>query len=144
MNKKNSRTANGTTKYQPPYAITQSSNEATKLELVAFHLMENDTAGTSHLSAMAKLHDLSPRNSISQLRRQYRIRIMDQFFAHKHSAGGKTYFKRYWLADRDEARKISEILHLKRKRRRAEPISQARIARYLATFPITLVQQPAI
>jgi len=136
MNKKNSRTANGTTKYQPPYAITQSSNEATKLELVALHLMENDTAGTSHLSAMAKLHDLSPRNSISQLRRQYRIRVMDQFFEHKHSGGGKTYFKRYWLAGRDEVRKIAEILHLNRKQRRAEPFSQERIARYLAHSPL--------
>lgn len=126
---------NGTTPITHTDVTTAPTSAATKLELVALHLVENGTNGISSLSALAGLHDLNPRNSISELRRQHGVRISDEYFSHQHSGGGFARIKRYWLADRAEARKAAELVNLKRKQRGAAPLSRERIARYLAAFP---------
>jgi len=134
---------NGTTPITHTDVTTAPTSAATKLELVALHLLENGTGGISHLSAVARLHDFNPRNSISELRRHHGLTISDVFFKHQHSGGGQTRFKRYWLADRTEARKVAELVNLKRKQRGAAPLSREQIARYLAAFPIQSGHQPA-
>lgn len=134
---------NGTTPNTHADVITQPTRDATKLELVALHLVENGPAGISPLSALAGLHDLNPRNSISDLRRHHGITILDEYFSHQHSGRGVTHFKRYWLADRDEARKVAELVNLKRKQRGAASLSRDQIARYLAAFPTQQSHQPA-
>lgn len=127
---------NGTTPNTQTNVITRPSGEATKLELVALHLVENSTQGVSALSGLAGLHDLNMRNSISLLRRNHGIRILDELFEHQHNGGGQTRFKRYWLADRAEARKVAELVNLKRHQRNALPMGPEQIARYLAAFPV--------
>lgn len=134
---------NGTTPITTTDVITTPTSAATKLELVALHLVENGTHGISALSALAGLHDLNPRNSISDLRRQHGINVADEYFIHQHRGGGLTHLKRYWLADRNEARKVAELVNLKRKQRGAIPLSREQIARYLAAFPIQSSHQPA-
>lgn len=134
---------NGTTPITHTDVTTAPTSAATKLELVALHLVENGTNGISSLSALAGLHDLNPRNSISELRRQHGVRISDEYFSHQHSGGGFARIKRYWLADRAEARKAAELVNLKRKHRGAAPLSREQIARYLAAFPIQSSHQPA-
>lgn len=134
---------NGATPNTHTDVITKPTSEATKLELVALHLLENGLTGISHLSAVARLHDFNPRNSISDLRRHHGIRILDVFFEHQHSGGGQTHFKRYWLADRDEARKVAELVNLKRKQRGVASLSREQVARYLAAFPTQHNHQPA-
>ena len=143
MDKKNGRTANGTTKLERDKHTTQPTRCATKHELVALHLLEQGAQGVSALSALAGLHDLNPRNSISELRRQHGVRISDEYFSHQHSGGGFARIKRYWLADRAEARKAAELVNLKRKHRGAAPLSREQIARYLAAFPIQSGHKPA-
>ena len=108
---------------------------ATKIELVACHLLSNGPMGTSALSGLAGLQDLNFRNSISELRRHHGITILDEFFDHQHSGGGLTRLKRYWLADRDEARKVAELVNHKRKQRGAALLRQKQIAHYLSAFP---------
>lgn len=135
MTKKNGRTANGTTKLEPGQHIT-------KHELVATHLLEQGSQGVSALSGLAGLHDLNMRNSISLLRRNHGIRILDELFEHQHNGGGQTHFKRYWLADREEARKVAELVNLKRRQRNALPMEQEQIACYLAAFPATPDELP--
>ena len=96
MQKEKGRTANGTTKLEPGQHIT-------KHELVATHLLEQGAQGVSALSGLAGLHDLNMRNSISLLRRNHGIAIADAFFEHRHSGGGITRIKCYWLSDREQA-----------------------------------------
>lgn len=108
---------------------------ATKLELVALHLLENDIMGASSLSGLSGLHDLNFRNSISDLRKRG-IDIQNEWFQHAHSGGGVTYLKRYWISNRNEARKVAELVNQRRKRRDHPPLSQATIARLLSAFPI--------
>lgn len=115
---------------------------ATKLELVAIHLLENGTTGTSSLSGLAGLHDLNFRNSVSKLR-GCGIQILDERFPHQHSGGEQVYLKRYWLADRNQARKAAELVNMKRKKRGAEPLSREQIARYLAAIPASEQPKPA-
>ncbi len=122
---------------------TQPTRDATKLELVGLHLMENGPEGISALSALAGLHDLNPRNSISELRNQHRISILDEFFSHQHSGGGVARLKRYWLADRDQARKVAVLVNHWRQARNDLPLSQEQIARYLVAFPTKSDHQPA-
>lgn len=126
---------NGTTKLEPGQHIT-------KHELVATHLLERGAQGVSALSGLAGLHDLNMRNSISLLRRNHAIRILDELFEHQHSGGGTTRLKRYWLSDRAEARKVAELVNLKRRQRNALPMEQEQIARYLAAFPATPDELP--
>ena len=126
---------NGTTKLEPGQHIT-------KHELVATHLLEQGAQGVSALSGLAGLHDLYMRNSISLLRRNHGIRILDELFEHQHNGGGQTRFKRYWLADRTEARKVAELVNLKRRQRNALPMEQELIACYLAGFPATPDELP--
>ena len=135
MQKEKGRTANGTTKLEPGQHIT-------KHELVATHLLEQGAQGVSALSGLAGLHDLNMRNSISLLRRNHGIAIADAFFEHRHSGGGTTRLKRYWLSDRAEARKVAELVNLKRRQRNALPMEQEQIARYLAAFPATPDELP--
>lgn len=135
MQKEKGRTANGTTKLEPGQHIT-------KHELVATHLLEQGAQGVSALSGLAGLHDLNMRNSISLLRRNHGIRILDELFEHQHNGGGQTRFKRYWLADRAEARKVAELVNLKRRQRNALPMEQELIACYLAGFPATPDELP--
>lgn len=122
---------------------TTRTSTATKLERVALHLMENGTQGISALSGLAGLNDLNVRNSIGLLRRDHGVCILDEFFEHQHSGGGVTHLKRYWLADRGEARKAAELVDHKRKQRGAEALSQQKIASYLVNFPINSGHQPA-
>ena len=130
---------NGTTPTTPSpgHATTRPSGEATKLELVALHLVENSTQGVSALSGLAGLHDLNMRNSISLLRRNHGIAIADAFFEHRHSGGGTTRLKRYWLSDREQAHKLVALINHWRRQRNALPMEQEQIARYLAAFPAT-------
>ena len=131
-----------TQKQQAEHSITPI-RIATKLELVAVHLLENGTNGTSALSGLAGLHDMNFRNSISDLRNKHGIHIPDEGFDHQHSGGETTRMKRYWLADRNQARKAAELVNLKRKKRGAEPLSREQIARYLAAIPASEQPKPA-
>lgn len=79
---------NGTIPNTKSHVITPSIRTATKLELVAHHLVENGPHGISSLSALAGLHDLNPRNSISYLRRHHGSTIRDEYFSHQHNGGG--------------------------------------------------------
>ena len=130
MQKEKGRTANGTTKLEPGQHIT-------KHELVATHLLEQGAQGVSALSGLAGLHDLNMRNSISLLRRNHGIAIADAFFEHRHSGGGTTRLKRYWLPDREQAHKLVALINHWRRQRNALPMEQEQIARYLAAFPAT-------
>lgn len=130
MQKEKGRTANGTTKLEPGQHIT-------KHELVATHLLEQGAQGVSALSGLAGLHDLNMRNSISLLRRNHGIAIADAFFEHRHSGGGTTRLKRYWLSDREQAHKLVALINHWRRQRNALPMEQEQIARYLVAFPAT-------
>ncbi len=127
---------------QTEHSITPIRS-ATKLELVAVHLLENGTNGTSALSGLAGLHDMNFRNSISDLRNKHGIHIPDEGFDHQHSGGETTRMKRYWLADRNQARKAAELVNLKRKKRGAEPLSREQITHYLAAIPASEQPKPA-
>ena len=142
MEKTKAAPQSGTTQnMQTEHSITPL-RIATKLELVAIHLLENGTTGTSSLSGLAGLHDLNFRNSVSKLR-GCGIQILDERFPHQHSGGEQVYLKRYWLADRNQARKAAELVNLKRKKRGAEPLSREQIARYLAAIPASEQPKPA-
>ena len=142
MEKTKAAPQNGTTLNQQIQHSTTLIRSATKLELVAIHLMENGTTGTSSLSGLAGLHDLNFRNSVSKLR-GCGIQILDERFPHQHSGGEQVYLKRYWLADRNQARKAAELVNMKRKKRGAEPLSREQIARYLAAIPASEQPKPA-
>jgi len=116
---------------------TLPSRCPTKLELVALHLLENGTTGTSSLSGLAGLRDLNFRNSVSDLRKMG-ILILDERFPHQHSGGGVTYMKCYWLADRHQASGVAELVNRKRKVRGAQPMSKEHITRLLAAFPLSV------
>ncbi|HDX8356814.1 TPA: hypothetical protein RQN15_000542 [Aeromonas hydrophila] len=109
--------ANGAPHIEPNKAMT-------KYELVAIHLLEQGAQGVSALSGLAGLHDLNLRNSIGLLRRNYGIVITDAFFEHRHSGGGTTRFKRYWLADREQAYKLVALVNHWRYQRQAPPFGQ--------------------
>ena len=126
---------NGTTQLEPGQHIT-------KYELVATHLLEQGSQGVSALSGLAGLRDLNLRNSVSLLRRNHGIAITDAFFEHQHSGGGTTRFKRYWLADREQAHKLVALINHWRRQRNALPMEQEQIARYLAAFPATPDELP--
>ena len=136
MTKKNGRTANGTTKLEPGQHIT-------KHELVATHLLEQGSQGVSALSALAGLHDLNPRNSISLLRRNHGIAIADAFFEHRHSGGGTTRLKRYWLSDRAQAHKLVTLINHWRKQRQAAPLADDHAAVLCARSPVATDLPPA-
>ena len=142
MEKTKAAPQNGTTQnMQTEHSITPL-RIATKLELVAVHLLENGTNGTSALSGLAGLHDMNFRNSVSKLR-GCGIQILDERFPHQHSGGEQVYLKRYWLADRNQASKLAELVNMKRKKRGAEPLSREQIARYLAAIPTSEQPRPA-
>ena len=141
--KKQKAVPEGTTLNTQTEHSTAPSRCATKVELAALHLLENGTTGTSSLSGLAGLHDLNFRNSISDLRNKHGIHIPDEGFDHQHSGGETTRMKRYWLADRNQARKVAELVNLKRKARGAAPLSREQIARYLAAFPVAISTAPA-
>ena len=75
------------------------------------------------------------RNSVSILRNRYGVAIQSEYFDHLHSGGCIAKMKRYWLADRNQARKLAELVNLKRKARGALSLSREQIARYLAAIP---------
>ena len=142
MEKTKAAPQSGTTQnMQTEHSITPL-RIATKLELVAVHLLENGTNGTSALSGLAGLHDMNFRNSVSKLR-WCGIQILDERFPHQHSGGEQVSFKRYWLADRNQASKLAELVNMKRKKRGAEPLSREQIARYLAAIPASEQPKPA-
>lgn len=118
----------------------EPSKPMTKCELIAIHLLEQGAQGVSALTGLAGLHDLNVRNSISQLRRQHGIVIEDAFFEHSHSGGGTTRFKRYWLADREQAHKLVALINHWRHQRQAAPLAEeyaaTLCARTLATSPL--------
>ena len=137
MTKKNGRTEkNGTTKLEPGQHIT-------KHELVATHLLEQGAQGVSALSALAGLHDLNPRNSISLLRRNHGIAIADAFFEHQHSGGGITRLKCYRLADREQAHKLVALINHWRHQRQAAPLADDYAAILCARTPEAAPLPPA-
>ncbi|MCD8548654.1 MAG: hypothetical protein LRY38_09695 [Aeromonadaceae bacterium] len=140
--KKQKAVPEGTTLNTQAEHSTAPSRCATKLELVALHLLENGPTGTSSLSGLSGLHDLNFRNSVSVLRRQG-VTIHDEYFPHQHQGGDMVHLKRYWLADRNQARKLAELVNLKRKARGAAPLSREQIARYLAAIPTSEQPKPA-
>ena len=136
MDKEKGRTANGTTKLEPGQHIT-------KHELVATHLLEQGSQGVSALSGLAGLHDLNMRNSISLLRRNHAIRILDELFEHQHSGGGTTRLKRYWLADRAQAHKLVTLINHWRRQRQAAPLADDCAAILCARTPEASPLPPA-
>lgn len=130
------RTANGTTQLEQDQHIT-------KYELVATHLLEQGAQGVSALSGLAGLHDLNLRNSIGRLRRNHGIAITDAFFEHKHSGGGTTHFKRYWLADREQAHKLVVLINHWRHLRQAAPLAEEYAATMCARTPAAIPLPPA-
>jgi len=142
MEKTKAAPQNGTTLNKQIQHSTAPIRSATKLEQAAVHLLENGTNGTSSLSGLSGLHDLNFRNSVSKLR-GCGIQILDERFPHQHSGGEQVYLKRYWLADRNQARKLAELVNLKRKARGALSLSREQIARYLAAIPASEQPKPA-
>ena len=136
MQKEKGRTANGTTKLEPGQHIT-------KHELVATHLLEQGAQGVSALSGLAGLHDLNMRNSISLLRRNHGIAIADAFFEHRHSGGGTTRLKRYWLSDREQAHKLVALINHWRRQRQAAPLADDYAAIMCARAPEGATLPPA-
>ncbi|MGE6263061.1 hypothetical protein [Aeromonas media] len=144
MNKKEKAAPqNGTTQTKQGNTTTQPTRHATKLELVALHLLVSGTQGASALSGLAGLNDLNFRNSISDMRLHHGITIADEFFRHINRVGQPEKMKRYWLQDRDEASKVVDLINVKRQQRGAVPLSQAQIVRYLTAFPFTSGHLPA-
>ncbi|MBP4033278.1 MULTISPECIES: hypothetical protein [Aeromonas] len=127
---------NGTTKLEPGQHIT-------KYELVATHLLEQGAQGVSALSGLAGLHDLNLRNSIGLIRRNHGIAIADAFFDHQHSGGGTTRFKRYWLADREQAHKLVALINHWRRQRQAAPLADDYAAIMCARAPEAATLPPA-
>ena len=127
---------NGTTKLEPGQHIT-------KHELVATHLLEQGSQGVSALSGLAGLRDLNLRNSVSLLRRNHGIAITDAFFEHQHSGGGTTRFKRYWLADREQAHKLVALINHWRHQRQAAPLADDYAAILCARTPEASTLPPA-
>ena len=127
---------NGTTKLEPGQHIT-------KHELVATHLLEQGAQGVSALSGLAGLHDLNMRNSISLLRRNHGIAIADAFFEHRHTGGGITRLKRYWLSDRGQAHKLVALINHWRKQRQAAPLADDYAAVLCARTPEASTLPPA-
>lgn len=143
MEKTKAAPQNGTTQnMQTEHSITPL-RIATKLELVAIRLLENGLDGISALSSLARDHDLNPRNSVSILRNRYGVAIQSEYFDHQHSGGGIAKMKRYWLADRNQASKLAELVNMKRKKRGAEPLSREQITHYLAAMPASEQPKPA-
>ena len=126
----------GTTKLEHGQHIT-------KHELVATHLLEQGAQGVSSLSGLAGLHDLNLRNSIGLIRRNHGIAIADAFFDHQHSGGGTTRFKRYWLADREQAHKLVALINHWRKQRNAAPLADDYAAVLCARSPEAAPLPPA-
>lgn len=144
MTKKNGRTANGTTYLlERDKHTTQPTRCATKHELVAVHLLEQGAQGVSALSALAVLHDLNPRNSVSELRRNHGVAITDTFFEHQHSGGGITRLKCYRLADREQAHKLVALINHWRKQRQAAPLADDYAAVLCARTPEASTLPPA-
>lgn len=136
MQKEKGRTANGTTKLEPGQHIT-------KHELVATHLLEQGAQGVSALSGLAGLRDLNMRNSIGLIRRNHGIAIADAFFDHQHSGGGTARFKRYWLADREQAHKLVDLINHWRRQRQAAPLADDYAAILCARTPESSPLPPA-
>lgn len=126
---------NGTTKLEPGQHIT-------KHELVATHLLEQGAQGVSALSGLADLRDLNVRNSISLLRRNHAIRILDELFEHQHS-GGITRLKCYRLADRGQAHKLVALINHWRRQRQAAPLADDYAAILCARTPESSPLPPA-
>lgn len=116
-------------------SITCKARHPTRLELACIHLLDNGPQGTSRVSASRANGDPDYRNWISELRRKYGIQIESETFDYLGQGGRVSHLSRYYLPNRDEARRAAELANLKRKERGAEPLSQAQIARYLAAFP---------
>jgi hypothetical protein len=121
----------------------EPSKPMTKCELIAIHLLEQGAQGISALSGLAGLHDLNVRNSISQLRRQHGIIIEDAFFEHSHNGGGTTQFKRYWLADQEQAHKLVVLINHWRHQRQTPPLTDDYAAILCARAVITNPLPPA-
>ncbi|MGY6039413.1 hypothetical protein [Aeromonas sp. AE23HZ002T15] len=135
MQKEKGRTANGTTQLEQGQHIT-------KYELVATHLLEQGAQGVSALSGLAGLHDLNLRNSIGLLRRNHGVAITNAFFEHQHS-GGTTRFKRYCLADREQAHKLVVLINNWRHLRQAVPLAKEYAAILCARTPAATSLPPA-
>ncbi|MFM5140741.1 hypothetical protein [Aeromonas rivipollensis] len=133
---------NGTTKLEPGQHITKATKVPTLLELAAVHLLESGMKGTSQLTFFPLYHDFNYRNRIDELRNDHDVIIHSMPFDHRNIAGRITRFERYWLSDRAEARKVAELVNLKRRKRNALPMEQEQIARYLAAFPATPDELP--
>ncbi|WP_270804179.1 hypothetical protein [Aeromonas sp. QDB02] len=128
---------NGTTPTTPSpgHATTKAPKVPTLLELAAAHLLESGMKGTSQLTFFPLYHDFNYRNRIDELRNDHDVIIHSMPFDHRNRAGRIARFERYWLADREEARKVAELVNLKRRQRNALPMEPELIACYLAGFP---------
>ena len=110
------------------------SKIATKLELTAYHLLEQGPQkGCTALTGLANCRDLNYRNGVSELRKMG-VSILDEYFTHQHSGGGKVQMKRYWLATVEDARKVVALVNLKRGKRGEVLISPEQEAQYLKQY----------
>ncbi|WP_270804802.1 hypothetical protein [Aeromonas sp. QDB66] len=132
---KKAASQNGTASTKPGESSTMSPKGATKLELVACHLLEQGSQGVSALTGLSGLHDLNLRNSVGLLRREHGISILSEFFEHQYSCGGTTRFKRYWLADREQAHKLVALINNWRHQRQAAPLADDYAAILCARTP---------
>ncbi|MFM5205994.1 hypothetical protein ACEUAW_17255 [Aeromonas veronii] len=105
-----------------------------KLELTAYHLLEQGPQkGCTALTGLANCRDLNYRNGVSDLRKMG-VSILDEYFTHQHSGGGRVQMKRYWLATVEDARKVVALVNLKRGKRGEVLISPEQEAQYLKQY----------
>ncbi|MEH8151967.1 hypothetical protein ACK369_12405 [Aeromonas veronii] len=113
------------------------SKIATKLELTAYHLLEQGPQkGCTALTGLANCRDLNYRNGVSDLRKMG-VSILDEYFTHQHSGGGIARMKRYWPESADDVLKLVALVNLKRAKRNEEPISPEQVAKYLKPYEET-------
>lgn len=127
---------NGTTPNTHTDVTTKKPSKPHRIELACLHLLGNAQEGTTRITATHFYGDFDYRNRIDELRNDHGIKIESRPYEHMRQDGGISRLSLYWLADRDQARKVAELVNLKRKQRGAQPLSQGQISSYLARFPL--------
>ena len=74
-------------------------------------------------------------SDVSYLKNEKGIAIARKTEQYKSKDGHVSNFKRYWLPDRDEARKALILTNHYRRKRKAAPLTQKEFAFYLTNFP---------
>ncbi|RSM26079.1 hypothetical protein C5B76_10950 [Aeromonas salmonicida] len=136
MKKQKAAPQNGTTPNTHTDVITRKPSKAHRIELACLHLLGNAQEGTTRITATHFYGDFDYRNRIDELRNDHGIKIESRPYEHMRQDGGISRLSLYYLPDRHEARKVAELVNLKRKQRGAASLSQVQISSYLARFPL--------